>query len=78
MVDRQGQQEGLLLFLQRGHPGLELQGIRHQVAVAGHGGFGDAGRPAGVLEQSDIVGGDLRRCRGPRSLRYLRYLRDLR
>ena len=55
-------------FLQRAHPVLHLDRVDHQVVMGQHGGFGHAGRAAGVLEQRRVIrrDRDLRRRFGMR------------
>ena len=55
MKERDRHQEDFPASLHANEPTLDLEGVRHHVAVQGHRTFGNTGCPAGVLEQGSIV-----------------------
>ena len=44
-------------------PDFHLQHVGHQIAMQQHGGFGDAGGAAGILQEGDVVGADVGPCK---------------
>ncbi|MNU23000.1 hypothetical protein D3C71_113010 [compost metagenome] len=56
MIQRQGRHDALFaVFDQRPDPGVGLADVCDQIAVRQHGGLGDAGRAARVLQESQVA-----------------------